>query len=63
VIECGLKQIAKAQLRKSWYQPALGLGSIEMTPTDAGGTELSWDHVARPEEVYEILSRATRKAQ
>ncbi len=61
--ECALSQIRDARVQTSWFQPMLRLGSIHMTPTDSAGAEITWEHVARPGEVYEILAQAIQKAK
>lgn len=63
VAECGLKQIAQTRLQLAWFQPLLRLGSIQMTPKNQDKPAIVWEHVARPDEVHEILERAIRKAQ
>lgn len=61
--ECTLTRIRDVQMQTPWFQPMLRLGSIHMTPTDGAGPEITWEHIARPAEVYDILARAIHKAR
>ena len=63
VAQCLLKRIRQAQPHMAWYQRRLQLGSIELTPTGEDALPIIWEHVARPQEVYEKLLRAIRKSQ
>jgi membrane protein YdbS with pleckstrin-like domain len=63
VAECPLSRISAIELHAPSYARTLRLGSIRMQPADAGAPPLTWDDVARPHEIHEILERAIRKAQ
>ncbi len=63
VAECRLARISAIDLQAPLYARALRLGSIRMQPADEGLPPLTWDDVARPHEIHEILERAIRKAQ
>jgi uncharacterized membrane protein YdbT with pleckstrin-like domain len=63
VRELGLKQVAEVQAHASWYHPLLRLGSLCMTSAVADKPAIVWEHVARPEEVQEILRQAIRRAK
>ena len=61
VAESPLANITKAQLDVAYHQRAVRLGSIRMTPA-APCEVITWEDVARPSEVYEILAKAIRRA-
>jgi hypothetical protein len=62
VVELGLTQVGDAQVRPAWYRPWLHMASIGIVPRGDGQGEMLWEHVARPDEVQEILIRAIRRA-
>jgi len=61
--ECSLKRVHDARPVVSWYQRAVQLGSIQITPAGDNPVPILWDHVARPLEIYEKLIRAIHKSQ
>lgn len=61
--EARLAHIGRVNLRVNAYQNALRLGSIRMQPIQETRKSVAWDQVARPNEVYEILEKAIRRAQ
>ncbi len=63
VAECRLAKITAIDVDVFWYGHALRIGSIRMKPLDPGSRTLTWDDVAHPQEVHELLVRAIRKAQ
>lgn len=63
VAQCRLARISAVDLYTPAYARALRLGSIRMRPVDPDQPLLSWDEVARPQEIHEILERAIRKSQ
>jgi len=63
VVECGLRQIDEVHLERTWYHPLLRLGSLHMTPGTPELASVNWEHVARPAELHEIVTRAVAKAR
>jgi uncharacterized membrane protein YdbT with pleckstrin-like domain len=63
VRELGLKQVAEVQNHAAWYHPLLRLGSLCMTPTTADKQAVLWEHVARPDEIQQIVQQAIRRAK
>ena len=63
VAECALPQIAAARVHRAWYQRPLRVGSIHLTPTNQDRPVIIWEHVAKPDEVHEILVRAIQKSK
>jgi hypothetical protein len=63
VQELGLKQVAEVQPHSAWYHPLLRLGSLLMMPAVADKHAIVWEHVARPDEIREILQQAIRRAK
>jgi hypothetical protein len=61
--ELGLKQVGEVQNLAAWYHPVLRLGSLWMTSTVAAKQPILWEHVARPDEIQEILQKAIRRAK
>lgn len=61
--ECALTRISGLDLQRTWYHGPLHLGTLELRPVKAGQAAIRWEHVPRPEEVYDILAQAIRKAQ
>ncbi len=63
VAECPLARISAIDLQAPPYGRLLRLGTIRMQPVDAKVPPLTWDEVAHPHEIHEILERAIRKSQ
>jgi membrane protein YdbS with pleckstrin-like domain len=63
VAECPLARISALDLHASPYGRLLRLGTIRMQPVDRNQPPVSWDDVAHPQEIHEILERAIRKSQ
>jgi len=63
VAECPLARISAIDLLVRPQARVLRLGTIRMQPVDAAAVPLTWDDVAHPHEIHEILERAIRKAQ
>ncbi|MEP0845607.1 MAG: PH domain-containing protein [Phycisphaerae bacterium] len=63
VSECLLGRIEKAELRRTALQRMLGLGSIVLLPLAPATQTVVWDHVRRPTEIHEAVSRAIEKAR
>ena len=63
VAECPLARISAIDLQAPPYGRVLRLGSIRMQPVDTSLPAVTWDDVAHPHEVHEILERAIRKSQ
>ncbi|MFH1746050.1 MAG: PH domain-containing protein [Planctomycetota bacterium] len=63
VLQQPLTNIHAAQLHTTWFQPPLRLASIHMKPLSATDPNIVWEHISRPHEVHEILTRAIKKAR
>lgn len=63
VSECLLGRIEKAELRRTAFQRLLGLGSIVFSPLAPATATVVWDHVRRPVEIHEAVTRAIEKAR
>jgi hypothetical protein len=63
VIEYGLAQIGETHVDRSWLEAPLRMGTIRMQPTTPEKAVIAWEHVARPDEIREILDRAIGKAK
>ncbi len=63
VRELGLKQVADVQELAAWYDPFLRLGSLCITASVTDKPAIVWEHLARPEEVRDILQQAIRRAK
>jgi uncharacterized membrane protein YdbT with pleckstrin-like domain len=61
--ECPLARISAADVHAHWVARIVRTGTIRMQPVDAAAPAVTWDDVARPEEIHELLVRAIRKAQ
>jgi hypothetical protein len=55
--------VGEVQNLAAWYHPVLRLGSLWMTSTVADKQPILWEHVARPDEIQEILQKAIRRAK
>lgn len=62
-VECPLTRIGGVDLLLTWYQRALGIGTIRMVPSNGRGDTIVWEHIAHPAEVHEMLTRAVRRSQ
>lgn len=63
VNECPLSRVAEAELHSSVPQRLLRLGSIRVEPLDKRLETVSWEHIARPAQVHEMLLRAIRRGR
>lgn len=63
VTECRLARISAVDLHLPWYARLLRLGSIQMRSEGQKALLLTWDDVARPHEIHELVVRAVRKSQ
>lgn len=58
-----LTSLERVELHTSTQQRWLGLGTIRMIGRDGQGAGLSWEHLAKPDQVYATLSRAIQRAR
>lgn len=63
VLDCGLKDVARANMELGSVQRMLRLGTIRMAPGDGKKPTIGWEHVARAGDVYAKVVRAIKKAQ
>jgi hypothetical protein len=63
VLDCGLKDVSRANMELGGVQRMLRLGTIHMTPSRESRPTIVWDHVARAADVYAKVVRAIKKAQ
>jgi len=63
VAERRLTQIGQIGLQYPWYGHLLRLGSVHMRTATETGQPLVWRDIAHPQEIYELLQKAVRKAQ
>ena len=63
VAAAALGQVARAEAVPSLAERLVGIGSIYCLPGDQAAQAVSWNAVARPQEVLEIVSEAVRRAR
>lgn len=63
VHEVPLARIGHAQLKIPVYHRLLNIGTIRITPSADCFSQMMWDHLAKPVEVYQIVVRAIRRSQ
>ncbi len=61
--ELWLRHVAEVRLSRSRMQRWLRVGTIVMTRDDGPNDPLLWEHVSRPEDVVEIVTRAVDRAR
>lgn len=63
VFDCPLRKLARTRLTFPVRERLLGLGSIEITPTESHGRGTVWSAVAQPVEVHETIVAAINRAK
>ena len=62
-IEEILRRVAETRMLQSARDRLLRVGSIEITPSDSSMGRASWQTVARPAEVFQVIQAAITRAR
>jgi hypothetical protein len=61
--DCPLRRVAETRMLQSARDRLLRVGSIEITPSDSSMGHASWQTVARPAEVIQVIQAAITRAR
>jgi len=63
IFDCPLRKVARTRVLQSTRDRLLGVGSIEIIPTDEDQPEFVWQTIAKPRTVHEQLVATINKAK
>ena len=63
VLDCPLRKVARTRLLRSSLDRLLGIGSVEIVPSDPEKPFAVWQQVGRPAEVYEQIVATLNRAK
>jgi len=63
IFDCPLRKVARTRLVPTFRERLLGLGSIEIIPSDDQRPCSTWQTIARPAHVHEQIQRAIARAK
>jgi hypothetical protein len=63
VFDCPLRKVVRARMVSTPREKLVGVGSIEIIPSDEAMPTAVWQTIARPVEVYERLQAAINRAK
>ncbi|HEY1923136.1 MAG TPA: PH domain-containing protein [Tepidisphaeraceae bacterium] len=63
IFDCPLRKVVRARMVSPSREKAVGIGSIEIIPSDETMPTAVWQTIAKPREVYERLQAAINRAK
>ncbi len=63
IFDCPLRKVVRARLVSASREKLVGVGSIEIIPSDESIPTAVWQTIARPREIYERLQAAINRAK
>jgi hypothetical protein len=63
IFDCPLRKVVRARLASTSRENLVGVGSIEIIPSEEATPTGVWQTIAKPREVYETLQAAINRAK
>jgi hypothetical protein len=63
IFDCPLRKVVRIRMVSSSREKLVGVGSIEIIPSDDNYPTAIWQTIARPREIYERLQAAINRAK
>jgi hypothetical protein len=60
--EAELAHLDRPSVEPSWHRELLRVGTLRIPRIAGGHVALRWEHIARPDEICEIVERAIGRA-